>query len=212
VRKRGLFLVAPAACLAMIAAPGAQAAPGATLTVPAQVQTSQGANPVLQMTFTYPEATPFCTGGVDFTWDGAAWLSELPTKKGDLCVATGANARAPTGHGGAGAHQVCGSAGPQFRDCKQVNVVVAAGAAPAPAAAPPAPAPAAAPAATAAPAQAPINAAPASIASRYPKETVTGLVLLAVGLAGLAALFGRRLLVRLRRRKSTPLPDPGQRR
>jgi hypothetical protein len=205
--------------VALLAAPGAQAAPGASLTVPAQVQANAGANPILKVTFSYPEVTPFCTVGVDFTWDGATWLSEFPSKSGALCVAAGNNATAPTGHVAAGAHQVCGSAGPQFHDCKAVTVVVAAGTAkPAPGSSAPATNPgsvAAAPApgqaATPIPTQAPTGPVPAAI-TRLPRETATGAVLLAIGLAGLLVVGARRLLLRGRRRRTPPLPSPSQRR
>ena len=212
MRYRGLVFVVPAACLAMLGSPTVEAAAGAALTIPAQVQASAGANPVLsQVSFSYPEVTPFCTVGVDFTWDGAAWLSEFPSKNGTLCVASGANAKAPTGHGGAGAHQVCGNAGVQFRDCKSINVVVAAGA-PAPTQAAGQPAAPTAPAAQPVPTQQPAATGPVAIVRQYPRQTATGLVLLAVGLAGLTVLFGRRLLLRGRRRRTPPLPSPGQRR
>lgn len=48
--------------------------------------------------------------------------------------------------------------------------------------------------------------------TRYPRQTATGAILLAVGLAGLVVLFGRRTFLRLRRRRTTPLPSPGARR
>jgi hypothetical protein len=219
VRHRGLLLVLPAAVVALLAAPGAlAAAPGAALTVPAQVQASTGANPILNIAFSYPEVTPFCTVGVDFTWDGATWLSEFPSKNGALCVAAGNNATAPTGHVAAGAHQVCGSAGPQFHECKAVTVVVTAGSAkPAPGGAPAtnpggvAAVPVSGQAATPIPTQAPAGPVPAAI-TRLPRETATGAVLLAVGLAGLLVVGGRRLLLRGRRRRTPPLPSPSQRR
>ena len=119
---RGLVLAVSIAALGGLTPAAASADAGATLTVPAQVQASASAAAVVQPSFTYPEATPFCTVGVDFTWDGGAWLSEFPTKNGALCVAGGVNASAPAGHEGAGTHEVCGSAGPRYRDCKNVSV------------------------------------------------------------------------------------------
>jgi hypothetical protein len=215
VEHRGLIAVVSIACSAALTPAVATADPGATLTVPAQVQAAAGTSPMIQPSFTYPEATPFCTVGVDFTWDGGAWLSEFPNKDGGLCVATGINMAAPDGKGGAGAHEICASAGPRFKDCKKITVVVAAGK-PAPASAnPAAPAQPAAPT-QAAPALIPSDApAPRVVtqaADRLPPESrVAGLALLGVGVLGLLLILGRRLLLR-RRRRPTPLPTPGGRR
>jgi hypothetical protein len=222
VRYRGLLLVVPAACLGALAPAATSAASGATLTVPSQVQAGPGASPVVGPSFSYPEATPFCTVGVVFTWDGANWLSELPTKNGSLCVAAGVSAPAPSGHGAAGAHQVCGSAGAQLRDCKTVTVVAVANATPTPssAAAPGigAPVPSAS-AAVSLPRVTPAVQPPTpvvqpltSAVSHLPAHSTAGLVLLAVGIAGLLAIGMRRVLLLLRRRRATPLPSPDQRR
>jgi hypothetical protein len=219
VGYRGLILAVSIAGLTGLTPTLATADAGATLTVPGQVQASASATAVVQPSFSYPEATPFCTVGVDFTWDGAAWLSEFPIKNGGLCVAGGVNASAPAGHEGAGTHQVCGSAGPRYRDCKNVSVVlVSGGAAPATpkpsglALPPPAAAPTEAPQAQ--PLQIPSNApAPrvvtAAVNNLSPQQRLIGLVLLAVGVLGLLAILARRLLLS-RRRKRAALPSPGQ--
>lgn len=211
---RGLVAAVSIACAVALTPALAAADASATLTVPAQVQTAAGASPMIQPSFSYPEATPFCTVGVDFTWDGGNWLTEFPNKNGALCVATGINMAAPDGHGGAGAHEVCASAGPRFKDCKQVTVVVTAGK-PAPASANPA-APAAQPPSQAAPAAIPSDAPAPRIVTRTanrlpPESRVAGLVLLAAGVMGLLLVLGRRVLLR-RRRRPTPLPTPGGRR
>ncbi|TMC11917.1 MAG: hypothetical protein E6J41_04495 [Chloroflexi bacterium] len=172
---------------------------------------------------TSPEPTPFCTVGVDFTWDGATWLSEFPNKNGDLCVAGGVNASAPAGHSTAGAHQVCASAGPRFKDCKSLAVVLVTGAAPAtpkPSGLAGAPAPAAAP--TAAPTLAPepgplaipSNApAPAAVRAAVnnlsPQQRELGLALFTVGVLGLLAIAGRRYLLSRRSKPAAALPSPG---
>jgi hypothetical protein len=201
-------------CLVGLAPAAASADNGATLTVPAQVQATASTAPVVQPSFTYPEPTPFCTVGVDFTWDGGPWLAEFPTKNGALCVAGGVNASAPAGHGTAGAHQVCASAGPRYRDCKAVSVVLVAGAAPAtPKPAGLAPVATPAPTHEAQPLQIPSNApAPravtAAVNNLSPEQREIGLALLAVGVLGLLAIMGRRLLLS-RRRKPAALPSPG---
>lgn len=220
MRYHGLVLAACTAWLAALTPAVASAADAsATLSIPAQVQAPAGASAMVQPSFTYPEATPFCTVGVDYTWDGAAWLSEFPNKNGELCVATGVNMAAPDGHNGAGSHEICGSAGPRFRDCKKITLVIAAGSAPA----------------TAKPTvggttqqqqqQQPAQSAPLLIpsdapapqivreaANRLPAESrVAGLVLLAVGVVGLLLIIGRRLIMQ-RRRQPTPLPTPNSRR
>lgn len=217
MKHRGLVTAVSIACLAALTpAIPAAADPGATLTVPAQVQAAGGSSPMVQPAFTYPEATPFCTVGVDFTWDGVAWLSAFPSKNGALCVASGIDIAAPDGHGAAGAHEICGAAGPRLRDCKKITVVVTSQAAPrsagstgtapaqssAPAQSAPAPVPSGAPA--------PRNVTQA--ANRLPpRSRVAGLVLLAVGVVGLLLIAGRRFLLG-RLRRSTPLPTPGGRR
>jgi len=216
VRHLGLVLAISAACLASLTPAAASAANGATLTVPAQVQASTTVAAVVQPSFSYPEPTPFCTVGVDFTWDGGTWLAEFPTKQGGLCVAGGVNASAPAGHNGAGSHQVCASAGPQYQDCKAVSIVVVAGSA-APATPKPSglgvpPAATAAPTQTAQPLQIPANApAPrivtAAVNNLSPEQRLVGLALLAVGVLGLLAIVGRRLFLRLRRRPAA-LPSP----
>jgi hypothetical protein len=217
VRHLGLVLAIAAACLACLTPAAASAANGATLTIPAQVQASATTAAVVQPSFTYPEPTPFCTVGVDFTWDGDSWLSEFPTKQGSLCVAGGVNASAPAGHGGAGSHQVCASAGPQYRDCKAVSIVLVTGSAapvtprPSGVGVPPAPAPA--PVQTAQPLQIPTNApAPRIVTTAVnnlsPEQRLVGLALLVVGVLGLLAIAGRRVLLRLRR-KPAELPGPG---
>lgn len=216
MRYRGLLFAIPVAGLVALATPAVAAADnGAALTIPAQVQAPAGSSPMVQPSFSYPEATPFCTVGVDFTWDGGSWLAEFPNKNGGNCVATGINMAAPDGHAGAGSHEVCGSAGPRFRDCKKITVVVAAGSAPA-TAKPDAGAPA-----QAAPSQAPPPLIPADApapkivtqaANSLPQQSrVVGLALLAIGAAGLLLIVGRRLVMK-RRRRPTPLPTPGGRR
>lgn len=211
---RGLVAALSVACaVALLPTAAAAADPGATLTVPAQVQAAAGASPMVQASFTYPEATPFCTVGVDFTWDGGNWLSEFPNKNGPLCVATGINMAAPDGHSGAGAHEVCASAGPRFKDCKQVTVVVTGGK-PAPASANPAPTrqPATQAAPALIPSDAPAHRVVTQTANRLPPESrAAGLLLLAVGVVGLLLVLGRRALLR-RRRRPTPLPTRGDRR
>ncbi|HSR21946.1 MAG TPA: hypothetical protein VLW53_00235 [Candidatus Eisenbacteria bacterium] len=220
MKRRGLVTAVWIACLAVLTpAISAAADPGATLTVPAQVQAASGSSPMVQPSFTYPEATPFCTVGVDFTWDGAAWMSTFPSKNGALCVASGISIAAPAGRGGAGAHEICGSAGPRFRDCKTITVVTGQ-AAPA-SAAPTGTGPQSSAPARSAPAQsalAPIpSGAPAqrvvtqAVNGLPAQSRVAGLVVLAVGALGLLLILGRRLLLR-RRRRSTPLPTPGDRR
>jgi hypothetical protein len=217
VRNFGLVLAISAACLASPTPSAASAANGATLTVPAQVQASATTAAVVQPSFSYPEPTPFCTVGVDFTWDGTTWLSEFPTKQSGLCVAGGVNASAPADHSGAGSHQVCASAGPQYRDCKAVSIVLVAGSAvpvtprPSGIGVPPAPAPAATQ--TAQPLQIPSNApAPrivtAAVNNLSPEQRLVGLALLVAGVLGLLAIVGRRFLIRLRR-KPAALPGPG---
>lgn len=224
MRYRGLVVAIAAACFVVLTPVVASADNGATLVVPAQVQASTSAAAVVQPSFTYPEPTPFCTVGVDFTWDGATWLSEFPNKNGDLCVAGGVNASAPAGHSTAGAHQVCASAGPRFKDCKSLAVVLVTGAAPATPkpsglAGAPAPAPAAAP--TAAPTLAPepgplaipSNApAPAAVRAAVnnlsPQQRELGLALFTVGVLGLLAIAGRRYLLS-RRKPAAALPSPG---
>jgi hypothetical protein len=198
---------------------------GATLTVAGQVQAAADARPVLQPTFTFPEATPFCTVGVDFTWDGGSWVSEFPTKDGALCVATGVNLAAPNGKNGAGQHQVCASAGVRFKDCKTVTVVLNGQAAPgtAASAAPGSTVPGLTPPdANAAPAPAasndPIANAPAparAIAAAthlLPVQVSIGIVVLAIGVIALVALLTRRMLLRGRARAKAALPSPDQRR
>lgn len=214
---RGLVLAVSTAWLLTLAPAEASADAGATLTVPAQVQTNSSTAAVVQPSFTYPEPTPFCTVGVDFTWDGGAWLSEFPTKNGALCLAGGVNASAPDGHTGAGAHQVCGSAGPRYRDCKTVSVVLVAGSA---APATPRPSglaiqPAATPTAEPAPLTIPSSApAPRAVAtavnSLSPAQRIVGLGMLTVGVLGLLAIAARRLVLS-RRRRPTPLPAPSGR-
>jgi hypothetical protein len=183
------------------------------------VQASATAAAVVQPSFSFPESTPFCTVGVDFTWDGGNWLSEFPTKQGALCVAGGVNASAPAGHSGAGDHQVCASAGPQYRDCKAVSVVLVAGSAvpatPKPSGLGVPPAAALAPTQSAQPLQIPSNApAPrivtAAVNNLSPEQRLVGLVLLVVGVLGLLAILGRRFVLRLRR-KPAALPSPGSR-
>lgn len=202
------------AALTPVAAAAADS--GATLTIPAQVQAPAGASAMVQPSFSYPEATPFCTVGVDYTWDGLTWLSEFPNKNGPLCVATGVNMAAPDGHNGAGAHEICGSAGPRFRDCKKITVVVAAGSAPATAkpnggAAAPAAQPTEAPILLI-PSDAPAPRIVTQAANSLPAQSrVAGLVLLAVGVVGLLLILARRLVLK-RRRQPTPLPTPGSRR
>lgn len=213
MRYRGLVLAVSFAWLAGLAPVLASAANGASLTVPAQVQATASAAAVVQPSFSYPEATPFCTVGVDFTWDGGSWLSEFPTKNGGLCVAGGVNAPAPVGKSTAGSHQVCASAGVQFRDCKSLSVVLVAGtpatprpsglAVPAPAPTQ-APLPALAPTATAAP-----RGVAAAVDRLSPEQRLIGLALLAVGLAGLLVILGRRFLLSRRRKPAAALPSPG---
>jgi hypothetical protein len=216
VRYRGLvFAVSIVGAIALTPVAAAAADAGATLTVPAQVQAAAGASAAVQPSFSFPEATPFCTVGVDYTWDGVAWLSEFPSKNGALCVATGVNKEAPDGHNGAGSHEICGSAGPRFKDCKKVTVVLAAGAAPATAK------PNGGTPAQAAPSQAPPPLIPSDVpapriitqaANSLPQQSRTvGLVLLGIGVVGLVAILGRRLILK-RRRQPTPLPTPGTRR
>lgn len=215
MRHRGLLLAVPLALSAALAHTAARAASGATLTIPAQVQAAPGARPMLRPSFSYPEATPFCTMGVDFTWDGVPWLSEFPSKSGSLCLASDIDALAPAGHGGAGAHEVCASAGPQYRDCKTVTVVLVSGLAT------PSPGPSPRSTGSAAPTTlAPVLAAPsatpaagplAPIAGRLPAQSSTGLILLAVGGLGLLLVLVRRLL-RRRRHRPRPLPSPDNRR
>lgn len=218
MRYRGLLFAIPVVCLVALMTPaGAAADPGATLTIPAQVQAPAGSSPMVQPSFSYPEATPFCTVGVDFTWDGGNWLAEFPNKNGAQCVATGINMAAPEGHASAGSHEICGSAGPRFRDCKKITVVVAAGSAPA--TAKPnvgAPAQAGAPAQSAPPPLIPSDApAPRIVtqaANSLPQQSrVVGLALLAIGVVGLLLIVGRRFVMK-RRRRPTPLPTPGARR
>jgi hypothetical protein len=217
VRHRGLVLAVSTACLASLTPAVASAANGATLTVPAQVQASATAAAVVQPSFTYPEPTPFCTVGVDFTWDGGAWLSEFPTKQGNLCVAGGVNASAPAGHSSAGSHQVCASAGPQYTDCKAVSVVLVAGSAvpatPRPSGLSAPPAPVTAPTQSAAPLLIPSDApAPrivtAAVNNLSPEQRLVGLALLVIGVLGLLGIVGRRFFLRLRR-KPPALPSPG---
>jgi hypothetical protein len=213
VRYPGLVVVVSIACLAGFAPALASAATGGTLTVPAQVQASASAAAVVQPSFAYPEATPFCTVGVDFTWDGGPWISEFPTKNGGLCVAGGVNAPAPAGKSTAGSHQICASAGVQFRDCKPLAVVIVAGTpatprpsglvGPAPAATQ-APLPAQAPTATPAP-----KGVAAAVDRLSPQQRLLGLALLAVGLVGLLAIGGRRFLLTRRRKPAAALPSPG---
>jgi hypothetical protein len=216
VRYRGLVLAVSIGCLVGLTPIVAAADNGATLTVPAQVQASTSTAPVVQPSFTYPEPTPFCTVGVDFTWDGGSWLSEFPTKNGALCVAGGVNASAPAGRGTAGSHQLCASAGPRYRDCKAVAVVLVAGAAPPtprPSGFAPVPAPTAAPAQAPQPLQIPSNvpaprAVTAAVNNLSPEQRLIGLALLTVGVLGLLAIVGRRLVLS-RRRKPAALPSPG---
>jgi hypothetical protein len=213
VRYRGLVLAISIGCLAGLTPALASADNGATLTVPAQVQASASAAPVVQPSFTYPEPTPFCTVGVDFTWDGGAWLSEFPTKNGALCTAGGVNASAPAGHGTAGSHQVCASAGPRYRDCKAVAVVMVAAAPATPRPSGIAPVPTTAPTQAAQPLQIPSNApAPRAVTTAVnnlsPEQRLIGLALLTVGVLGLLAIAARRLLLS-RRRKPAALPGPG---
>lgn len=219
MRYRNFVLgVLGAGLLALV--PGLVSAAGATLTVPVQVQSNAGASPVVQPSFSYPEATPFCTVGVDFTWDGAAWVSEFPTKNGELCVASGVNIAAPAGHFGAGAHQVCGSAGPQFKDCKTVTVVASSQPAPktsggadgGPAPAQQAPATtstAATPTPVSANAPAPERAI--ALATHLPVQAGIGLVVLVIAVIAAAAVLMRQLALR-RSRKAPSLPSPGVRR
>jgi len=217
VRHPGLVLAISTACLAGLAPLAASADNGATLTVPDQVQASATTAAVVQPSFTFPEPTPFCTVGVDFTWDGGAWLSEFPTKNGALCVAGGVNASVPAGHGGAGSHQVCASAGPRYRDCKAVSVVLVAGSA-APATPPPSglplvpsslPAQAAQPAPLQVPSSGPARTGLTATVNRLSmQQRLLGAALLAVGVLGLLAVAGRRVLIRLRR-KPAALPSPG---
>ena len=215
VPHRGLVLAVSIAWLVGSTPAVASADNGATLTVPAQVQTSANTAPVVQPSFSYPEPTPFCTVGVDFTWDSSAWLSEFPTKNGSLCVAGGINASAPAEHGSPGSHRVCASAGPRYTDCKTVVVVLAAGSAapatPGPGGAAPAPAPTQA-AQVAQPLQIPSDApAPravtAAVNSLSPTQRLIGLTLLAVGVLGLLGIVGRRVVLS-RRRKPLALPSP----
>jgi hypothetical protein len=215
---RILFAVAGAGLTATAPA-GVTADAGATLTVSGQVQAAAGAKPVVQPSFSYPEATPFCTVGVDFTWDGGAWASEFPTKNGALCVAAGVNIPAPNGKNGAGAHQICASAGSQFRDCKNVTVVLT-GQAPAPAAGTSAGAPAQA-AAPAGSAPAPAATSPANVSAPVraiaaathllPVQVSVGIVVVVIGLIGLLALLARRMLLRGRARPKAALPSPDRR-
>jgi len=213
VRHRGLLSAAPVLCLAALVPATAAAASGATLTVPAQVQASPGVSPKLQPVFSYPESTPFCTVGVDFTWDGGSWLSALPIKNGTLCVVSGLSAAVPSGHDGAGAHQVCGSAGPQYRDCKTVTVVLVAASPGGPAPRSTASNPTTLPplvihSPSAVPAGTPDAGSLANAVQSLPASSRAGLILLAVGVAGLLALLVRRLALRLVRRRRTPLPSP----
>lgn len=220
MRYHGLVFAACTAWLAALTPAVASAADaGATLTIPPQA--AAGASAMVQPSFSYPEATPFCTVGVDYTWDGATWLSEFPTKNGELCVATGVNMAAPDGHNGAGAHEICGSAGPRFRDCKKITLTIAAGSAPAPTK-PNAGTPAQpgqqpqAPAAQTGPLLIPSNApAPRIVreaANSLPLQSrIAGLALLGIGVVGLLLIIGRRLIMQ-RRRQPTPLPTPDRRR
>jgi len=212
VPHRGLVLAVSIACLVGSTPAVASADNGATLTVPAQVQTSANTAPVVQPSFSYPEPTPFCTVGVDFTWDSSAWLSEFPTKNGSLCVAGGINASAPAEHGSPGSHQVCASAGPRYTDCKSVAVVLAAGSAAPATARPGGVAPAPTPTQAAQPLQIPSDApAPrvvtAAVNSLSPTQRLIGLTLLAVGVLGLLGIVGRRVVLS-RRRKPLALPSP----
>jgi hypothetical protein len=206
----------PVACLVSLTPAAAWADNGATLTVPAQVQASATTAAVLQPSFSYPEPTPFCTVGVDFTWDGSEWLSEFPTKNGSLCVAGGVNASAPAGQGGTGSHQVCAMAGPRYRDCKAVAVVLVADSAvpatPAPSGLAAAPPPTATQAVPPGPVQVPSNAPAirtvnAVVNGLSPQQRLIGVALVAVGVLGLLAIAVRRLLLG-RRRKAAPLPSP----
>jgi len=212
VPHRGLVLAVSIACLVGSTPAVASADNGATLTVPAQVQTSANTAPVVQPSFSYPEPTPFCTVGVDFTWDSSAWLSEFPTKNGSLCVAGGINASAPAEHGSPGSHQVCASAGPRYTDCKTVAVVLVAGSAAPATARPGGVAPAPTPTQAAQPLQIPSDApAPrvvtAAVNSLSPTQRLIGLTLLAVGVLGLLGIVGRRVVLS-RRRKPLALPSP----
>jgi hypothetical protein len=217
VRHPCLVLAISTACLAGLTPLAASADNGATLTVPDQVQASATRAAVVQPSFTFPEPTPFCTVGVDFTWDGGTWLSEFPTKNGALCVAGGVNASVPAGHGGAGSHQVCASAGPRYRDCKTVAVVLVAGSA-VPATPRPSGLPLVPPTGPTAAAQpAPLQIPPSAPAPRVvttavnglsPRQRILGVALLAVGVLGLLAIAGRRVVLRLRR-KPAALPGPG---
>lgn len=218
MRHHGLVLAILIACLVGLTPAAAWADNGATLTVPAQVQASATAAAVLQPSFSYPEPTPFCTVGVDFTWDGGEWLSEFPAKNGSLCVAGGVNASAPADHGGAGSHQVCAMAGPRFRDCKTVAVVLVTGSAvpatPAPsglaAAPPPTATQAIPPGSVRIPATASSPRTPTAVENGLsPQERLMGVALLAVGVLGLLAIAGRRILLG-RRRKPASLPSPNQ--
>jgi hypothetical protein len=221
LRYRGILFAVVGAGLTAMAPAVVTADAGATLTVAGQVQAAAGTKPVVQPSFSYPEATPFCTVGVDFTWDGGAWASEFPTKNGALCVAAGVNLPAPNGKNGAGPHQVCASAGQRFRDCKNVTVVLSAQAAPAPAAGASSgsPAQAGAPAGNAvAPAPASTSNAPAparAIAAAthlLPVQVSIGIVVLVIGLIGLLAVLARRVLLRGRARPKAALPSPDRRR
>lgn len=226
MRYHGLVFAVPVVCLVALA-PAVAAAADATgsLTVPAQVQAASGSDPMVQPSFSFPEATPFCTVGVDFTWDGASWLSEFPNKNGELCVAGGVKSAPPEGHAGAGSHEICGSAGPRFKECKTITVLAASGgqqaqASAKPNAGTPAQAPAPGQAQSAAPATSPgaasvLPGAPpivAEAANRLsPESRTAGLVLLGVGVLGLLLVLGRRLIAS-RRQKPTPLPSPNDRR
>jgi hypothetical protein len=228
VRYHGLVFAVPVAMVAaLVLAVAASADAGASLTVPAQVQAASGSDLQVQPSFSFPESTPFCTVGVDFTWDGANWLSEFPNKNGELCVAGGVKSAPPEGKAGAGAHQICGSAGPRFKECKTVTVLAAAGGQQAQASAKPNPGSPAqqAPAGTGQAAPAPGQAEPSAqqsapagpaivvdAANRLsPESRTAGLVILGVGVLGLLLVLARRMIAS-RRRRATPLPTPGERR
>jgi hypothetical protein len=217
VRYRGLVLAVLVACLAGLTPALASAANGATLTVPAQVQANTSAAAVVQPSFSYPEATPFCTVGVDFTWDGGSWISEFPTKNGALCVAGGVNAPVPAGKSTAGSHQVCASAGVQFKDCKALSVVIVAGTpvTPKPSGLTATPTAAANQAPTPLPAQVVPTATPAipgvagAVERLSPEQRLLGLALFAVGVLGLLTILARRFLLGRRRKPAGALPSPG---
>ncbi len=97
-----------------------------TLTVPAQVQWTQGQPvPPISASFTYPGGGDCGGADVLFTWDGQPWAQALPTRvRPGTCTAT-ITTQPPLNLAGAGQHEACASSS-ESSDCQTVTVVMTA--------------------------------------------------------------------------------------